>query len=109
MIHVALKLRSDVLVQPVHQGLNVCTEDAIACESLYIFLRLMLGGQSLFENELSDDDDKEEDDFMNDGDDDDHEVRDDEGNDHGTDDDLGSNDTADEEGKQPIRQQQYTV
>ena len=48
MVHVALKLRSDILAQPAHQGLNVCTEDAIACvpESLYMFIRLMLGGQS---------------------------------------------------------------
>ena len=31
MLRVALKLCSDILAQPVHQGLNVCTEDAIAC------------------------------------------------------------------------------
>jgi len=101
MVHVALKLRSDTLAQPVHQCLNVCTKDAIVCvpESFYIFLRLMLGGQSLLENGLSDgdNDDKEEDDddFTNDdNDDDDDEVHDDEGNDHGTDDDLDSNDAV---------------
>ena len=122
MVHVALKLRSDILAQPVHQGLNVCTEDAIACvpESLYMFLRLMLGGQSLLENRLSDghDDDKEEDDddFINDDDDDDDddddnddEVHDDEGNDHGTDDDLDSVDAVDEEVKQPIRRKNAWV
>lgn len=99
----------------MHQGLSVCLEDAIACvpESFYMFLRLMLGGQSLLENGLSDgnDDDKEEDDdFINNDDDgDDHEVHDDDGNDDGTDDDLDSNDTVDEEGKQPIRQQNAQV
>ena len=59
MVHVALKLRSDILAQPSHQGLNVCKEDAIACvpESLYMFIGLMIGGQSLLENGLSDSDD----------------------------------------------------
>ena len=115
MVHVALKLRSDILAQPVHQGLNVCTEDAIACvpESLYMFLRLMLGGQSLLANGLGDgdDDDKEDDDdFVNDDDDDDDdEAHDDDGNDHGTDDDLDSNDAVDEKGKQPIRRQNARV
>ena len=59
MVHVALKLRSYILGQPTHKGLNDCKEDAIACvpESLYMFIRLMLGGQSLLENGLSDCDD----------------------------------------------------
>ena len=78
-----------------------------------MFLRLMLGGQSLLENGLSDgdDDDKEDDnDFIDDDDDDDDdEVHDDEGNDHGTVDDLDSNDTVDEEGKQPNSQQNARV
>ena len=97
MVHVVLKLRSDILAQPMHQGLNVCTEDAIACvpESLYMFIRLMLGGQSLLENGLSDgdDNDKEDDDFINDDNDDadDDEVHDAEGNNRGTDDHLDSN------------------
>ena len=53
-LSMVLKLRSDILAQPAHQGLNVCTEDAIACapESLYMFIRLMLGGQSLLENRM---------------------------------------------------------
>ena len=116
MVHVALKLRSDILAQPGHQGLNVCTEDGIACvpESLYIFTRLMLGGQSLLENGLSDgdEDDKEEDDeFINDDDDDDDddEVHDAEDNNRGTDDDLDRNDAVDEEGEQPIRRQNARV
>ena len=56
MVHVALKLRSEILGQPTHKGLNVCKEDAIACvpDSLYMFIRLMLGGKSLLENGLCD-------------------------------------------------------
>lgn len=108
MAHVALKLRSDMLAQPAHQGLNFCTEDTITCvpESLYMFIKLMLGGQSLLENGLGDgDDDDQEDDDDVINDDDDDEDHDDEDNDHGTDDDLNSNDAVDEEGKQPIRSQ----
>lgn len=77
-----------------------------------MFIKLMLGGQSLLKNGLSDgnDDDKEDDDdIINDvinADDDDDEDHDD---DHGTDDDLDSNDAVDKEGKQPIRQQNTWV
>ena len=74
MVHVALKLPSDILGKPTHQGLNVCKEDAIAYvpESLYMFRRLMLGGQCLLENGLSDcdDDDKDGEGDVNDEDDD---------------------------------------
>ena len=77
MAHVALKPRSHILGQPTHKALNVCNEDAIACvpDSLDMFIRLMLGGQSLLENGLSDcyDVDKVEDSdaIDRDGDDDD--------------------------------------
>ncbi|CAH3188967.1 unnamed protein product [Porites lobata] len=56
LVHVALKIRSDILSQPSHQGLNVSREDALACvpESLYMFIRLMLGGQYLLENGSND-------------------------------------------------------
>ncbi|CAH3018507.1 unnamed protein product [Porites evermanni] len=56
LVHVALKIRSDILSQPSHQGLNVSREDALACvpESLYMFIRLMLGGQYLLENVSND-------------------------------------------------------
>ena len=79
-----------------------------------MFIRLMLGGQSLLENGLSDGDghDKEDDDdFINDDDDDDDddEVHDAEDNNRGTDDDLDSNDAVDEEGEQPIRRQNARV
>ena len=45
LVQMALKTRSDILSQPTHQGLNVSREYALACvpESLYMFIRLMLG------------------------------------------------------------------
>ncbi|CAH3035152.1 unnamed protein product [Porites lobata] len=33
LVHVALKIRSDILSQPWHQGLNVSREDALACSA----------------------------------------------------------------------------
>ncbi|CAH3166947.1 unnamed protein product [Porites lobata] len=33
LVHVALKIRSDILSQPSHQGLNVSREDALACSA----------------------------------------------------------------------------
>ena len=61
MVHVALKLCPDILAQLSHHGLNVRKENAIACvpESLYMFIRLMIGGQSLLENGLNDCDDND--------------------------------------------------
>ena len=51
MVHVALKLRSDILAYHSQKGINVSKEDAIACipDSVYMFVRLLLGGQSLLE------------------------------------------------------------
>ena len=51
MVHMALKLRSDVLAQATYKGLNVNEEEALACvpDSLYMFLRLLIGGQSTLE------------------------------------------------------------
>ena len=73
----------------------------------------MIAGQSLLENGLSDgdDDDKQNDHELishddDDDDDEDHDVEDD---DHGADDDLNSKDAVDEEGEQPIRQQNARV
>ena len=50
MVHVALKLRSDILHHPKYTGLNVCEEAAISCvpDSVYMFLRRLLG-QSLLQ------------------------------------------------------------
>ena len=49
LVHVALKIRNDVVSSPGHKGFEVSEEAAIACvpDSLYMFLNLMLGGQRL--------------------------------------------------------------
>ena len=51
LVHVALKLRSDILAQPRHKGLDVSEDAVIACipDSLYMFIRLVIGGQNLFD------------------------------------------------------------
>ena len=86
MVHVALKLRSDIIAQPSHQGLNVCKEDAIAYvqDSLYMYIRFMMGGQSLLEKGLNDcdDDDKVDDSGITD-----HDGRDNDDDDNDNDDD----------------------
>ena len=45
MIHIALKLRSDILSHPAYEGVNASKEEAIKCvpDSLYMFLNLMIG------------------------------------------------------------------
>ena len=47
LIHVALKLRSDIVSHPPYKGLKVTKEAAMSCipESLYMFLTVMYGGQ----------------------------------------------------------------
>ena len=64
MVHVALQLRSDILTQPAHKGLNVSEDDAIACvpERLYMFIRLLIGGQSLLEKQSEESESEEMDD-----------------------------------------------
>ena len=86
MVHVALRLLCDIIAQPSHQGLNVCKEDAIACvqDSLYMYIRFMMGGQSLLEkglndcdvddSDITDHDGRDNDDDDNDNDDDDDEA-----------------------------------
>ena len=56
-VHVALRLRSDILAQPHLQGLDISENIAMACipDSLYRFIRLVIGGQSFLDcntNEL---------------------------------------------------------
>lgn len=65
MVHVALKLRSEIQSHQAHKGLSVGEDDAIACvpENLYMFIRLIFGGQELFESgalEEDDDDDAQD-------------------------------------------------
>ena len=93
MVHVALKLRSGIIAQPSHHWLNVCKEDAIACvpDSLYMFIKLMMGGQSLLEKGLNDCDD---DDKVDDSDITDHDGGD---NDDDNDDDDNDDDDDDDD------------
>ena len=46
LVHVALKLRSDILSISPYQGENLSREDANACipESLFMFLKILYGG-----------------------------------------------------------------
>ena len=112
MVHVALKLRSDILAQLSHQGLNVCKEDAIACvaESLYMFIRLMIGGQSLLENGLSvsDDDDKVADSDIIDSDGGDYDDDDDDDDDE-AEGDPDSDNVVEHENKQPGKRESARV
>ena len=53
LIHVALKIRGDMVTKAGHKGLSVSEYDAIGCipESLYMFLYLLYGGQRLIESD----------------------------------------------------------
>ena len=55
LIHVALKVYGDMLHTPGHKGFSVKEEDAISCipDSLYMFLRLLVGGTESLENDGS--------------------------------------------------------
>ena len=65
MIHVALKLRGDILKHPTYKGFVVNEDEMISCvpNSLFMFLWLMFGGPSLLEADPDDvADDTEQDD-----------------------------------------------
>ena len=51
LVHVALRLRSDILAHPHHKGLDISEDAVMACipDSLYMFIRLVIGGQSLLD------------------------------------------------------------
>ena len=53
LVHVALKIRGDIMESPGHKGFSVNRDDAIRCipDSLYMLLRLIVGGQDALENE----------------------------------------------------------
>ncbi len=52
----ALKLRGDILHHKKYEGLKVCPEQALACipDSLYMFLRVLLGGDEVLNEDLHD-------------------------------------------------------
>lgn len=60
MVHLALKLRSDILQAPEYKGFQISDDEAIACvpDSLFMFLRLMIGGQSLLDYEADEREEK---------------------------------------------------
>ena len=51
MVHLALKLRSDSLTHPAYKGFEINEEKMMSCvpESLFMFLRMMFGGQALLD------------------------------------------------------------
>ncbi len=53
LVHVALKVRGDIMETPGHKGFSVSEEDAIACipDSLYMLLRLIVGGQASLDDD----------------------------------------------------------
>lgn len=55
LVHVALKIRKDLIETPGHKGFSVSEDDAIACipDSLYMLLRLIFGGQEALEDDNS--------------------------------------------------------
>ena len=55
LVHVALKIRRDLMEEPGLQSLNVSGQDAIdfVPESLYMFLRLLFGSQKPLHGETS--------------------------------------------------------
>ena len=59
LVHVAIKIRTDLKEMSGHEGLKV--SDAISCvpNSLYLFLQLLFGGEQLFEDETQDEKDTE--------------------------------------------------
>ena len=46
-------LRSDIMAQPRYERFNVNEEEAISCvpDNVYMFLRLLFGGQTLLHDE----------------------------------------------------------
>ena len=52
LVHVALRLRSDILAQPCHKGLDISEDAVVAC----IPDILVLGGQSVFDFDTDVDD-----------------------------------------------------
>jgi len=47
LIHVALKIRRDMIATPGHKSFSVSENEAITCvpDSLYMLLKIMFGGQ----------------------------------------------------------------
>jgi len=61
LVHVALKIRGDLLDTPGHKDFSVSEDEAIDCvpDSLYMLLRLIFGGQKVLEDDDSAEEDEE--------------------------------------------------
>ena len=61
LVHVALKIRGDLMEEPGLQSLSVSEQDAIDCvpDSFYMFLRLLFGGQKLLHGETVEEEEAE--------------------------------------------------
>jgi len=57
MVHVALRIRGDILSHQKPVGIDVSEDKAIDCipNSLYMFLNLLMGGQRFIEDDVEDD------------------------------------------------------
>jgi len=55
LVHVALKIRRDMMETSGHKGFSVSEDEAIPCipDSLYMLLRLIFGGQEALEDDSS--------------------------------------------------------
>ena len=53
LVHVALKIRGDLMEAPGYPGFEICEQHATDCvpDSLFMFLRLLFGGQKLLDGE----------------------------------------------------------
>jgi len=58
LIHVALKVRGDMISTPGHKGFSINEADVISCipESLYMLLRVIFGGQKALEDDSPEND-----------------------------------------------------
>ena len=52
LVHVSLKLRADILSHPKYTGISVNEDEIISCipENLFVFLKVMFGGQNVLCN-----------------------------------------------------------
>ena len=79
LIHVALKLRGDILSHPAYTGFDVSQQAAVSCipQSLHMFLKVLYGGDTILENNQEDDNNDDDDDDDDDDNDDDDDFDDD--------------------------------
>ena len=54
MVHAASRIQGDIISHPRHEGIDISENRTIDCEpdSLYIILNIILGGQTLLEEEV---------------------------------------------------------